>query len=230
MRIFFVATLICIFSSEALAQSFGTASETGKLSAVTEGVRLSNDKQAQETETKDSESKKSEDINAIIKERYQKEKPKEDEEFFMPKDALAQLKTPTTDGSVRGTSALQMINKVNKKDPNQPEIFLFFDKFQIGRSISGQTSCDIRFIVLTALDQRLISLDVKLVWPLMTTALSFSNVAPNTMTYQNYTLLGDGCYDFDKIPNIIVNRCRLKGTSSVKCAEKITWIRPEIQR
>lgn len=233
MQKYWIAAVVCLLSSEALAQSFGTASETRAAPAVVStpaapaqntGIRLSD---IQKTEPE--KAKPSDDINTVIQNRYKKEEPKEgdEEEFFMPKDSLAQLKTPTLDGSVRGTSALQMIEKVNKRDPNQPEIFLFFDRFKIGRSLGGQTSCDVRFIVLTALDKRLISLDVKLVWPLMTTALSFNNVMPNTMTYINYTLLGNGCYDMDKIPNIIVNRCRIKGESSVKCAGKITWIKPE---
>lgn len=222
MRIFLIAAALCLLGSETLAQSFGAGSETRAAPAAVEGIRLSD---IQSTDSAKAE--KDGEIKTVIQSRYQKEEPEEEGEFFMPKDAMAQMKTPTLDGSVRGTSALQMINKVNKRDPSQPEIFLFFDRFTIGRSLSGQTSCDVRFIVLTALDQRLISLDVKLVWPLMTTALSFNNVAPNTMTYLNYTLLGDGCYGMDKIPNIVVNRCRLKGVSSVKCAEKITWIKPE---
>jgi len=58
----------------------------------------------------------------------------------------------------------------------------------------------------------------------MTTTLSFANVAPNTPTAYNYTLMGDGCYTMDKMPNIIVNRCRVKGLSSAQCADKIVWL------
>ncbi len=75
------------------------------------------------------------------------------------------------------------------------------------------------------LDRRLINLDVKLVWPNMTTVVSFANVQPNTQTYYNYALMGDGCYSMDKMPNIVVNRCRVKGMSSAECASNIVWLR-----
>ena len=74
------------------------------------------------------------------------------------------------------------------------------------------------------MDQRLVNLSVKLVWPDMTTNLSFDNVNPNIETYLDYALFGQGCYKMDKIPNIVVNRCRAKGMSQEECAGKIRWL------
>ena len=90
--------------------------------------------------------------------------------------------------------------------------------------MSNMAACDVRFIVLTNLDRKLVSLDVKLVWPGLTTALSFSNVEPNTPTYLDYTLMGNGCYNMDQMPNIVVNRCRVRGMNSAECADKIVWL------
>ena len=87
------------------------------------------------------------------------------------------------------------------------------------------TSCDVRFFVNNNLDSRITNLDIKLVWPNLTTAVSFADVAPNFPTYYNYTLLGEGCYEFDKMPNIVVNRCRVKRMSSAQCAGTITWLK-----
>ncbi len=215
----FALGLTLMVSVSSKAQSFGQDSELATARPAITSVRMNSSL----PQTQSS----SASLQDILSQRYQAEIKAEDkEEFFMPKDALAQMKQPTTDGSIRGTSTIQMVNKVNKKDPNEPEIFLFLDRFTIGRSLGGQSSCDIRFVVLSRLDKRLTSLDVKLVWPLMTTVLSFNNVVPNTLTYQDYTLVGDGCYSIDQIPNIVVNRCRVKGMSAAQCASKITWIKP----
>ena len=85
-------------------------------------------------------------------------------------------------------------------------------------------TCDVRFNILSNLDRKITQLDIKLVWPEMTTTLSFSNVDPNTQTYYNYSLIGDGCYDMDVAPNIIVNRCRIKGMTASECANKLVWL------
>ena len=37
--------------------------------------------------------------------------------------------------------------------------------------------------------------------------------------------MGEGCYSMDKIPNIVVNRCRVSKMSARDCASKIRWLR-----
>lgn len=146
-----------------------------------------------------------------------------EDEFFIPAGELIRLGRPTDDGSERGTAAVFEVNE-DGEGKSVSKIFLYYDNFQISRSINGLTTCDVRFFVLTSLNSRLISLDAKLVWPEISTAVSFANVMPNTPTYYNYTLIGDGCYSMDKMPNIIVNRCRVRGLSSAECANKIVWL------
>ena len=85
--------------------------------------------------------------------------------------------------------------------------------------------CNVRFIVLTTLNRKLNMLNVKLKWPSMQTALSFNDVAPNVENYFDYTLVGNGCYSMDKIPNIIVNRCRVSKMTQEDCAAKILWLK-----
>ena len=91
--------------------------------------------------------------------------------------------------------------------------------------MNGSTSCDVKFQILTTLDRRLNSLAVRLKWPTMETPLTFLDVNPNQQYHFIYTLLGDGCYSMDKVPNIIINRCRIKGMSQEECARKVRWIR-----
>jgi len=56
------------------------------------------------------------------------------------------------------------------------------------------------------------------------TVLSFNSVTPQVEYHYTYSLLGDGCYSMDKAPNIVINRCRVKGMSQQVCASKVRWI------
>lgn len=145
------------------------------------------------------------------------------EEIFLPGGGLDVLSRPTEDGSKRGDLAVVELNDEGYSRRAE-KIFLYYDNFKMSSYLSNSAACDARFIVLTNLDRKLVSLDVKLVWPEMTTALSFSNVPPNTPTYLNYTLMGNGCYNMDQMPNIVVNRCRVRGMNSAECADKIVWL------
>lgn len=147
-----------------------------------------------------------------------------DEDFFIPDSEKTIFDRPTADGTSRGRVAILKLDEKGRRQ-DVSKIFMYYDNFRISRSIGGLTTCDVRFYVNTNLNSRLISLDTKLVWPGLTTAVSFVNVEPNTPTYLDYTLMGDGCYSLDKMPNIIVNRCRVRGLSSAECAGKITWLK-----
>lgn len=133
----------------------------------------------------------------------------------------------TQDGSKRGDAGfVKVLKKDEKADPKEDKkfIFLYYSNFKMTRSYAGGLGCRVKFAVMTNFDQRLINLSVKLVWPQMTTSVSFDNVSPNIENYFDYALFGDGCYSMDKIPNIVVNRCRTKGMTQAQCASKIRWL------
>ncbi len=145
-----------------------------------------------------------------------------DKEFVDPKYYKREV-LPTTDGSKRGGMfVVELDDNGNVRDASK--IFLYYDNFKIINSASGNIYCDVRFNLLSSLDTKITQLDMKIVWPKLTTTLSFSQVRPNVRNYYNYSLLGPGCYEMDKAPNIIVNRCRVKGMTAAECANKITWL------
>ena len=129
----------------------------------------------------------------------------------------------TLDGTERGKIGLYQKGANFNKDNSF--IFIYYDDFSVNRSLGGEVRCNVRFVVTTTLDRKLNSLSVKLVWPEIETALNFYDVIPNTDTYFYYTLMGEGCYSMDKIPNIVVNRCRVSKMSARDCASKIRWLR-----
>lgn len=139
----------------------------------------------------------------------------------------------TTDGSKRGNTAfIRVLEKDEKPNPKEDLrlIFIYYDQFKITRSFSGGLGCDVKFAVMTNLDERLTNLSVKLVWPGISTSVSFSNVNPSIENYFTYALFGDGCYTMDKVPNIVVNRCRVKGLTQQQCAAKIRWLSKSIKK
>ncbi len=146
-----------------------------------------------------------------------------EEDIFIPDGELYRLDTPTVDGSRRGGQAFVQVDEKGrmKKVSN---IFLYYDDFEMSSMIAGTASCNVRFNIISNLDQKINRLDIKLVWPGLTTTLSYADVPPNTRMYYNYALLGDGCYNMDKSPNIVVNRCRVKGMTAAECANKLVWL------
>ncbi len=126
----------------------------------------------------------------------------------------------------RGYSAIRRLSTGNDDEAEDEQlIFLYYKDFNVTRTMSGMVMCDVKFIVLTTLDQKINNLSFRLKWPGMETSLSYNDVNPNEETYFPYTLVGDGCYTMDKIPNVIVNRCRVKGLSQQQCANKIRWLK-----
>ena len=115
--------------------------------------------------------------------------------------------------------------ETTEENPEDELIMLYMKNFSIYRTPSGKVRCSARFAVLTTLPARLVNLSYRLKWPNMETTLSFNDVDPGIENHFDYALLGDGCYNMDKQPNIVVNRCRAKGMTQRQCAAKIRWIR-----
>lgn len=104
---------------------------------------------------------------------------------------------------------------------NEEAILLYYTNFKINHTSGTTVSCDVRFIVKTALADTLSNISMRLKWPKMETTLTFDDVAPGKETYYDYRLYGEGCYSMDKLPNVIVNRCRLKDHTQKECAALI---------
>lgn len=162
----------------------------------------------------------------LKKEKNELVKAQQEGATFVPGGGLDVMLIPTEDGTKRGGAAVVEIDKEGNSRRAE-KIFLYYDNFKISGYMKDVPGCDVRFFILTNLDKKLVQLDVKLVWPEITTTLSFADVMPNTPTYMDYTLMGNGCYQMDKMPNIVVNRCRVRGMSSVDCANKIVWLKAD---
>ncbi|MBR1648577.1 MAG: hypothetical protein IJ689_03145 [Alphaproteobacteria bacterium] len=112
----------------------------------------------------------------------------------------------------------------NSEKRDQELIMMYMKDFRVYRTPSGQTRCSMQFAVVSTLPERISNISYRLQWQGMDTVLSFSNVQPEVENHYNYSLLGDGCYSMDKAPNIVINRCRVKGMSQRDCASKVRWL------
>lgn len=112
---------------------------------------------------------------------------------------------------------LKITEKGYKLDDSEA-IYLYYNDFKINHMAGGAISCDVRFVLRTALADKLSNISMRLVWPDMETSLTFDDVDPGVPTYYDYRLYGEGCYSMDKLPNVVINRCRLKDHSQKECA------------
>ena len=203
-------------SVPAMAQVFGAGSGVPSSSQDNQaGVKISSQPAAKQQETAARPVARTSEKATLTSEDVR--------DLLTPEEAKTMFTGSAKDGSQRGGSGMVMVDEKGNIKKTE-KIFMYMRDFNIFRSVGGVTTCDLKLYALSNLDRKIISLDAKLVWPEMTTAVSFSNILPNTPTYFPYTLIGDGCYSLDKMPNIVVNRCRVRGMNSAECASKITWV------
>ena len=120
------------------------------------------------------------------------------------------------------------IKPVISRDKNNNRIYdelllVSMKDFNVYRGLSGQVRCSARFFVVSTYKDVVSNVSYQLKWPNMSTRLSFSKIKPNIQYYYDYLLIGDGCYTMDKAPNVIVNRCRVKGKTQQECAATVRW-------
>lgn len=104
-------------------------------------------------------------------------------------------------------------------------ILIFYEDFKINHTLSGNVSCSMKISVLPLTKNKVTQLSFQLVWPEITSASNFYDIPPYVKHYKEIALLGEGCYTVDKVPNIVSNRCRIKGKTSEECAALLTWSR-----
>lgn len=104
-------------------------------------------------------------------------------------------------------------------------ILVSYDNYKINRGFGSWMSCSLRIYILNDMPYRISNIGLKLIWPEIETAIHMNQIEPGVKAYKDITLLGDGCLTMDKIPNIEVNRCRLKkeGSSFDECADAVRW-------
>lgn len=120
----------------------------------------------------------------------------------------------------------KIVNGKMVEDEEKEAIYIYYKDFKMVRGI-GRIACDVRFVLVTKLSETLSSISMRLVWPNLATKLTFDRVKPGEENYYDYRFYGDGCYSMDKLPNVTVNRCRLKGRSQKDCASLVqlmTWV------
>lgn len=105
------------------------------------------------------------------------------------------------------------------------KISIYMRDFKISQNLSGITSCSMSFYVESTLSSPISNISFRLKWPDLETPLSFDNIEAGRYVKQNHAFAGKVCYKLDQNPNVIVNRCRVKGMTQQDCANHIEWVK-----
>ena len=120
---------------------------------------------------------------------------------------------------------IKSLSQKEKKETKVQEIKISLHNFNVEKTLSGIISCNADIVVHSTMEDKISNISFRLKWPQMETPLSFDNIEPGEAIYKRYALLGNGCYNMDRVPNIIVNRCRIKTMTQQQCATYIRWIK-----
>lgn len=108
---------------------------------------------------------------------------------------------------------------------DEGKINIYMRDFKISKNLTGITSCSMSFHVYSTLSNVVSNISFRLKWPDLETPLSFDNIGSGKTVFQNHAFAGKVCYTLDRTPNLIVNRCRVKGMSQQDCANHIEWVK-----
>jgi hypothetical protein len=210
-----IAVFVCVLLSAfmAKAQLLGTSASNAKTTTTTATVKTSSTATAKNSAAT---------AKPLDEEELELD---EDGRYFIPEPDIRQIDRPTLDGVKRGNTSITPLSADEGVEVKDDElIFLYYRDFQIRKNMGGRVSCKVSFILTTTLNRKLANISMRLIWPGLETSLSYDSVEPNQETAFNYVLVGEGCFNMDKMPNIVVNRCRVKGLTQQQCASKIRWL------
>lgn len=142
----------------------------------------------------------------------------------MEVDSPAPVSTNNTKRILKNPIVNQAQKNQTEMDSN-PKIMLYYRNFKIDTTPSGRIMCDFELVLQNATPYKINTINMQLVWPSIQTSASFYDVAPRKENYLSMTLMGKGCYSMDKVPNVVVNLCRIKGMSGTQCASSIMWVK-----
>ena len=121
------------------------------------------------------------------------------------------------------TKAVLTVDNVSQFDSGKIQIYM--RDFKVSQTLAGIASCSMKFYVTSTLATPITNISFRLKWPDLETPLSFNNLAPNEAGFRTQAFAGKLCYTLDRTPNIIVNRCRVKGMTQQDCAKHIEWVK-----
>ena len=95
--------------------------------------------------------------------------------------------------------------------------------FKIFKNIAGRMQCRFSVKLQSEIDKEINIVALSLSYPKRSFAFIFRRVPPKGEIIQSITTSGDICYNLNGAPDIHVNKCRIKNTSSQDCVSHIKW-------
>ena len=95
--------------------------------------------------------------------------------------------------------------------------------FKIFKNIAGKMQCRFSVKLQSEIDKEINIVALSLAYPKRSFAFIFRRIPPKGEIIQSITTSGDICYNLNGAPDIHVNKCRIKNTSSQDCVSHIKW-------
>lgn len=223
-----------VFDDESTPETFFETRSKSENSSVFKSIGVQNKVQNSDADKiKENADKRSFTSEQTYKQSETKENQDAKKTSVIQQNAVKSngLQNSESKSSVNSASALPeemkkpLTNKVKqykivdgkRVEEEKEAIYFYYKDFKIVRD-TGQLACDVRFVLVTRLAERLTNISMRIVWKKLATRISFSGVEPGVENYRDYRFYGDGCYSLDQLPNVTINRCRLKGRTQKECA------------
>ena len=164
-------------------------------------------------------------INHVYAQQWDMPSSEETQKNVPFKQNLPAAKSSGHYATMKNVQVKPVVRQYNVYEEEKGHIQLSMKNFKISQNLSGITSCSMDFYIQSTLSTPISNISFRLKWPMLEAPVSFDHVPSNKAVFHTHAFAGKVCYSLDKVPNIIVNRCRVKGMSSQDCASRIEWVK-----
>lgn len=164
-------------------------------------------------------------INVVLAQQWEGSSAKEDVSQNYKTDVKRPIQKVTFGKPAQNVQTKSVVAGYKMGQIDEGRINIYMRDFEISQNLTGITSCSMSFHVYSTLSNTVSNISFRLKWPELETPLSFDNIGSGKTVSQNHAFAGKVCYTLDRTPNVIVNRCRVKGMSQQECANHIEWVK-----
>ena len=114
---------------------------------------------------------------------------------------------------------------VEKIIPLDGDIYLNIvnGSFKIFKNLAGKTQCRFSVRLKSEVNREINTIALSLSYPKRSFAFIFRDAQPRGEIIETITTRGDICYEMSGAPDIHINKCMIKNTSSQDCVSHIKW-------
>lgn len=128
----------------------------------------------------------------------------------------------------------EKINERETKEEKQPKsqlialendvyLSIVAGSYKVFQSLAGITKCSFSVKLRSEINRQINMIALSLKYPDRSFAFIFRDIPEKGEQIKNITTVGDICYNLGGIPDISINKCKIKSASGDDCAKHIKW-------